>query len=200
MENLIKTGRAFYGVGIMGIGVQQFIYGDFRPVLLEQWPSWIPWVTVWAWLAGAALIIAGAIIAIGKNAPTTALVLGITFLFFFLGFHVTYQLFVSPYSFNLGSWTNPLKELALSGGAFIVAASYPNGKINIDKSLRSRLADIFIPYGRIFFSIMMIVFGYDHFLYTKFVATLVPGVDSLACFLDLFCRNCPYGFGYLYHV
>ena len=56
----------------------------------------------------------------------------------------------------------------------MLPASYPNGKINIDKSLRTRFADIFIPYGRIFFSIMMIVFGYDHFLYTQFVATLVP--------------------------
>ena len=32
----------------------------------------------------------------------------------------------------------------------------------------------FIPAGPIFFSVMMIVFGIDHFLYTDFVATLVP--------------------------
>jgi len=175
MENLIKTGRAFYGAGIMGIGIQQFIYGDFRPVLLEQWPSWIPWITVWAWLAGAALIIAGAIIAISKNAPKTTLILGIAFLLFFLAFHVTYQLFGSPYSFHLGSWTNPLKELAFSGGAFVILASYRWEKNNNNAAFRTRLADIFIPYGRIFFSLMMIVFGLDHFLYTQFVATLVPG-------------------------
>ena len=174
MENLIKTGRAFYGIGIAGIGVQQFIYADFRPVLLEQWPSWIPWLTAWAYLAGAALIIAGAIIIFSKNAAKTALVLGIAFLLFFLAFHVTYQLFGSPYSFHLGLWTNPLKELAFSGGAFVIAASYPAERLNTDKSFRTRLSDIFIPYGRIFFSIMMIVFGYDHFLYKEFVATLVP--------------------------
>jgi len=175
MKNLIGVGRAFYGAGIMGIGIQQFIYGDFRPVLLEQWPSWIPWITVWAWLAGAALIIAGAIIAISKNAPKTTLILGIAFLLFFLAFHVTYQLFGSPYSFHLGSWTNPLKELAFSGGAFVILASYRWEKNNNNAAFRTRLADIFIPYGRIFFSLMMIVFGLDHFLYTQFVATLVPG-------------------------
>ena len=31
-----------------------------------------------------------------------------------------------------------------------------------------------IPIGKIFFSITMISFGIDHFLYTGFVATLVP--------------------------
>ncbi len=174
MENLIKTSRAFYGAGIIGIGVQQFIYADFRPVILEQWPSWIPWITVWAYLAGAALIIAGVIIAISKNAGSTTLVLGIVFLIFFLAFQVTHQLFGNTYSFNWASWTNPLKELAFSGGAFVILASYSQDNINTDRSFRTRLSGIFIPYGRIFFSIMMIVFGYDHFLYTKFVATLVP--------------------------
>jgi len=174
MENLIKTGRAFYGIGIAGIGVQQFIYSDFRPVLLEQWPSWVPWLKAWAYIAGAALIVAGVIIIFSKNAPKTALISGITFLVFFLAFHVTYQLFGSPYSFNLGSWTNPLKELAFSGGAFVMLVSYRWGKNKSETVFRTRLADIFIPYGRIFFSIMMIVFGWDHFLYTQFVATLVP--------------------------
>ncbi|HEY5408999.1 MAG TPA: hypothetical protein VIJ92_18045 [Ginsengibacter sp.] len=174
MENLVKTSRAFYGIGIAGIGVQQFIYADFRPVILEQWPSWMPWLTAWAYLAGAALIIVGAMIALSKNAPKTALILGIAFLVFFLAFQVTHQLFGSPYSFNWASWTNPLKELAFSGGAFVILASYSWGKINQDKSFRSRLGDTFIPYGRIFFAIMMMVFGYDHFQYTPFVATLVP--------------------------
>jgi uncharacterized membrane protein len=174
MKNLTRAGRAFYAIGIAGVGIQQFIYADFRPVILPQWPSWIPWITVWAYLAGVALIIAGAIIIFSKNAGMTALVLGIAFLLFFLAFHVTYQLFVSPYSFHFGSWTDALKELAFSGGAFIIAASYPGQRLYTGKSFRTRLAGIFVPYGRIFFSIMMIVFGIDHFLYTEFVATLVP--------------------------
>ena len=174
MEKLIKTSRAFFGIGIVGIGVQQFIYSDFRPVLLEQWPSWLPWLKVWAYITGAALILAGVIITFSKNAPKTALISGVAFLVFFLIFHVTYQLFGSPYPFALGSWTNPLKELAFSGGAFVILASYRWGKNTNGDGFRTRLADIFIPYGKIFFSIMMIVFGLDHFLYTQFVATLVP--------------------------
>lgn len=169
MKNLIKAGRTFYGIGIAGIGIQQFIYSDFRPVILPQWPSWIPWLTAWAYLTGAALVVAGVIIILSKNARLTSLILGMAFLLFFFGFHVTYQLFISPYGFNIGLWTDALKELAFSGGAFVIAASYPKEKLS-----GTSLLDNFIPFGRIFFSIMMIVFGYDHFLYTKFVATLVP--------------------------
>src|SRR6185503_8375955 len=138
MKNLIKAGRAFYAIGIAGIGVQHFIYEDFRPVILPQWPTWIPGLRAWAYLGGAALVIAAIIIIFSKNARKTALVLGTAFLLFFLIFHVTDQLFFSPFSFHLGLWTNPLKELALSGGAFVIAGSYPEDKSYTGKSLRTR--------------------------------------------------------------
>ena len=81
MKNFIPAGRCFYGIGIAGIGIQQFIYSDFRPFILEYWPSWVPGVSIWAYLCGAALIIAGAIICFGKNARFVSIVLGS---FFFL--------------------------------------------------------------------------------------------------------------------
>ena len=174
MENLIKAGRAFYAIGIVGIAIQQFLYADFRPVILPVWPSWIPWLAAWAYLAGAALVVAGAVILFAKNAGTVSLFLGGAFLLLFLCFHVTNQLFISPYGFHLGLWTDPLKELAFSGGAFVIAGSYPEDKFRAGKSSLVRFLDKFVPGGRIFFSITMIVFGIDHFLYTSFVATLVP--------------------------
>lgn len=173
MEKLIKAGRAFYAAGIAGIGVQQFIYGDFRPVILPQWPEEIPLVTAWAYLAGMALITAAAIILFSKNARKTSLVLATGFLLFFVVFHVSYQLFFSPNSFHFASWTDPLKELALSGGAFVVAGSYSKEK-SYGGSTVKQFPGILIPYGPVFFSITMIVFGIDHFIYTEFVATLVP--------------------------
>ncbi len=174
MKNLIKAGRAFYGVGIAGLGIQQFIYKDFRPVIMPQWASPIPGIAIWAYITGAALVIAGAIIVLSKNARLTSLILGLAFLLFFIAFHVTFQLFFSPYDFHLGSWTDPLKELAFSGGAFVIAGSYAKDALYGGESSFSRFADKFIPLGKIFFCITMIVFGIDHFIYTEFVATLVP--------------------------
>jgi len=167
MNNLIKAARAFYGIGVAGIGIQQFIYSEFRPVLLPYWPNSIPAPAIWAYITGAALILAGAIIVFLRNARTVSILLGAFFFLLFLCFHVYYQLFLSPYDFHFGNWTDALKELALSGGAFVMAASYPEVKSFISNKLLLTL-------GRIFFSIMLIVFGYDHILYKEFVAKLVP--------------------------
>ncbi len=174
MEKLIKTGRAFYGFGIAGIGVQQFIYGGFRPVLLPELPSWVPWQFAWAYAVGALLIFAGALIIFSANARKTATMLGLAFLFLFLFFQVTYQLFFSPYSFNIGLWTDPLKELAFCGGAFLIANSYEKNKAVTRKTTYQIFLEALLSFGNIFFAITMIVFGIDHFIYTKFVATLVP--------------------------
>ncbi len=167
MENLIRASRAFYGAGIAGIGVQQFIYSGFRPMLLPFWPSSVPGHTIWAYIVGAVLILAGILIALSK-ARTIAIGLGIFFLLLFFVFHVYYQVFLNPYGFQLGLWTNPLKELAFSGGAFIVAASYPEEKFLVNNKLLFTL-------GRIFFAIMLITFGIAHFVYIDFVKVLVPG-------------------------
>jgi uncharacterized membrane protein len=163
MNNLIRTGRCFYGAGIAGIGIQQFIYSGFRPVILPYWPSWMPGFTIWAYAVGAALAIAGAVISFITNARLLSIALGISFFLMFLCFHVYYQLFLSPYDFHPGSWTDALKELTLSGGAFVMAVSFSGGSNKL-----------LLISGRTFFSIMLIAFGMDHFLYTEFVATLVP--------------------------
>ena len=167
MQNLIRAGRAFYGIGIIGIGIQQFIYSEFRPVLLPFWPAAIPASLIWAYITGALLVLAGIILITGKNARTVSVILGIFFFLLFLCFHVYYQLFLIPYDFHFGNWTNALKELAFSGGAFVIASSFPETKSFFSNKTLLTL-------GRIFFSIMLIVFGIDHFLYTDFVAPLVP--------------------------
>ncbi|MES1217566.1 MAG: hypothetical protein ABUT20_18800 [Bacteroidota bacterium] len=168
MKNLLPLGRCFYGIGIIGIAVQQFIYSEFRPVILDYWPASIPGQSIWAYIIGGILILAGAIIIFSNKARTISLGLGILFFILFVCFHVYYQVFLSPYDFHLGNWTNPLKELAFSGGAFIIAVSFPEEKPSATNKL-------FLVAGRVFFSLMLIAFGIDHFLYTEFVATLVPG-------------------------
>ena len=179
MENLIRASRAFYGIGIAGIGAQQFIYSGFRPMLLPFWPSSIPGHTTWAYVVGAVLILAGFLIALSKRGRMVSVGLGIFFFLLFLCFHVYDQVFRSAYDFHLGLWTNALKELAFSGGAFVIAASYPEEKFLARNKLLFTM-------GRIFFAIMLIAFGIDHFLYTDFVAPLVPAWIPGALFWTYF--------------
>ena len=92
MDNFIRAGRAFYGAGLAGIGIQHFIYADFRPMILPYWPSFLPGLATWAYISGAALILVGAVISLSKRARLVAIVLGIIFFVLFL-FHAYYQLF-----------------------------------------------------------------------------------------------------------
>ena len=170
---LIKAGRSFYGICIATVGINQLFYADFRTVILPPWPSWRASPGVLAYLGGAALIAAGIAIIFNKKGRVVALVLGDILLALVVLWHLPYMLFVFPHHlYHLGVWTDAGKELALSGGAFVVAETFPEEKAN--RSSLIRLLEKLIPIGRIFFSITMVTFGIDHFLYTEYVATMVP--------------------------
>ena len=169
MDNFTRLGRIFFGICLAGLGIQQFQYGEFRPVIVPDWPAWLHNSSVAAYIFGAFLVVAGFIIALSSKARNTAVATGLVLFIFFLCFHVVNQLFIIPYQFHLGLWTDPLKELALAGGCFVMAASFaPSSKDGLPYA--GKLA----PVGRIFFGLMLALFGIDHFLYPEFVAALVP--------------------------
>ena len=175
MDKLIKTGRIFFGTAMAGIGFQQFFYADFHPMILPPLHTWIPGLKFWAYISGAALMAAGAAIIFVKGARLISLVLGAILLGLFCFYYIPYEIFIDPYYKYLGEWGDAEKELALSGGAFVMAGSFSEGKANVQKRpVLTNLLGKFVPLGGIFFSITMISFGIDHFLYTKNVATLVP--------------------------
>jgi len=76
-----------------------------------------------------------------------------------------------------------LKELAFSGGSFVMAGSFVENDA-LDKSRNSfaTLSKLFISLGRIFFSTTMILFGYSHFLYTEYVSMMVPKMFGIPVF------------------
>lgn len=175
MEWLIKTGRSFYAIAIGGLGFQQFLDGQFRPVLLPAWPAWLPGLSIIAYLAGAALIACAVAILFEKRARAVALVLGGVLLLLVVFGHLPYELFADPSKGYLFAWSDTLKELTLSGGAFVIAGSYPGGNATGHQpSALTRLLEKFIPVAPVFFSIMLIVFGIIHFQYADGVKTMVP--------------------------
>ncbi len=173
----IKIGRIFYGLAMVVYGIQQFIYADFRNVLFPPWQYHLPWLPLWAYLFGLYLIATGVLISINKKTRNVSLLLGGVLLSFFCFFQVPYELISEPNkSFHLGLWVSALKELALAGGAFVLAGTYPaeNGPWPGNSLLINNLSKV-IPYGSLFFSVTMTSFGIAHFLYAENVATLVPG-------------------------
>lgn len=191
MQRLIKAGRIFYGISMAAIGFQQMYYSDFHPMLLPPLHNWIPGLAFWAWLTGAALMATGAAIIFEKRARTVSLVLGGVLLVLFCIYYIPYELIVDPYYRHLGEWGEAEKELALAGGAFVVAGSFRKDPDNTEEGLASGdhqslpvrllgkplligLLEKLIPLGGAFFSITMISFGIDHFLYTQPISTMIP--------------------------
>lgn len=166
MQPLTSLGKLFYGLGIAGIGVLQFIYPGFRPVLLTIAPASTQHLNILVYATAAILVVAGLAIAFMERVKTVALFFGLFLLLFVLAGHLPIRLTHNPGM--LGAWTNALKLLGLAGGAFMVATIYPGKKSfgNIEKIALS---------GRYCFALMLIIFGIDHFLYAEFVKTLVPG-------------------------
>ncbi len=172
MEILIKTARTFYGIMIAGLAFQQFFYAEFRPVIFPPWPHAGVVYTICVYIVSVALVFAGLAIIFDKKAKTVSLVLGGLLLLIFCLGQIPYELMVDYYK-HLGSWTTPLKEPAIAGGAFVVAGSYPVKYAATDSSLIGFLKKI-IPFGAYFFCIVLALFGIEHFLYPEFCASLVP--------------------------
>ena len=170
---LIKGGQIAYAICLAVQGILQLFYGDFRPIVLPEWPSQIPGLVLCARLAGAALIAAGIAIAIRKKGRETGLIVGGLFLVSALFCQLPYALLVSPHTINPFSWGGPFNALALSGCSFVVAASFP--KDAGSKSSLLHLLERVMPFGRVFFCIMLIRFGIGHFLHTNHDAALIPG-------------------------
>lgn len=169
MYDLKNIGKTFYGIGIAGIGGLQFIYPWFRPVLLPIPAEETQNLTALVYVSGLALIAAGLYIAFGRTVKSAALFLGSTLLLFFIFGHLPNRIIHNPGI--VGAWTDALKLLALSGGAFMVAGKFLAN--SLPRVLN--LADKITPYGKYFFGLMLVIFGIDHLLYTEFVKTLVPG-------------------------
>ena len=166
----ITTARTFFGLGMLGIGIQHFMYAAFRPVILPAWPQWIQ-SPILAYPIGAAIVAAGVLILLGRSTKNISLLLASFLLFCLIFIQCPFILFIQPNSpAHLGLWTDPLKELALSGGAFVMA-----GLSNDTPKHKSLLIiEKLIPLGKFFFATTLLLFGIDHFLYTEFVANLVP--------------------------
>jgi hypothetical protein len=176
MENLAKIGRWFYAISLVGLAGQQFYYGSFRPVFVPTFPSPLPGQIVLVYLFSLFLIGAALALVLEKEIRTTMLLLGGLLLALFLFCHIPFELLVDPGVKQIGNWNNGIKDLSIfSGSAFIIAGCFPGGRVpgQKDRTLLRPL-EALIPYGSFFYSIMLVIFGIEHFLYADGVQNLVP--------------------------
>ncbi|HYE73159.1 MAG TPA: hypothetical protein VEF04_07510, partial [Blastocatellia bacterium] len=148
-----------------------FIFQDFVAGRAPAWPAVVPGRLVWAYLSGVFLIIAGAMILIGKRARWAAVLAGLVIFVWAFVRHI--PLAVAD-SYLGGVWTQTGKALVLFGGSLAVAGSLPKekGRDRMISLINSQTG--FLYSGLVSLSLFMILAGIQHFLFDKFVATLVP--------------------------
>jgi len=132
--------------------------------------SWIPGLVLADYIFGAWLLVAGTCIVFEIKARSISLFLGAILLLVFCFYFIPYEFLATSDYLKLGEWDNAEKELALSGGAWVIAGGYSNENDSVILRFISRLA----PWGYVIFSITMISFGIDHFLYAKAVSEYIP--------------------------
>jgi len=170
MPNLSNLGRIFYGIAIAVMGFQTIYYTDFPYMLIPPKHLWMTGLSIFAYISGTLLILAGISIVFDKKTMSISLFLGSVLLLIFCFYYVPYELLASSNYMHFGEWENAAKELALSGGAFVIAGSFSK---KIENPLISFLIKL-IPLGVIFFSITIISFGINHFLYAKEASDYIP--------------------------
>ena len=171
----VSIGYLFYSMALIAYGTQQFVYGNFRNVQLPAWQSHLPGLVGWAYVTGLILILSGIAIITHRWIREITLVLGSVFLSLFLFVHIPFQIFGEIHSsLHLGLWVDALKQLALAGGAFVIAGSSSQSNPSKKSGSFLRLLENLIPFGQLFFCIPLICFGITHFMYAEHVTTLVP--------------------------
>lgn len=170
MGNLSNIGRIFYGLAIAAIGVLTIYLTDFPYFMIPPNHHWISDLPILIYILGALLTLAGAFIIINIKTMQVSLLLGSLLLLIFCFYFVPYELLVSPNSRHFGAWENAAKEMSLCGGAFVMALGFSNDSQNPLMLFLKKL----IPAGPILFSLTIISFSIDHFLYATEAAGYVP--------------------------
>ena len=152
------------------IGLQTIYEHNFPYMLTPPNHSWVPGFGIVAIVFGALLTLAGAGIVFQKMTRQISLLLGAALLLVFCCWFVPYQFIMNPNYLHLGEWENAEKELALAGGAFVIAGCFTGKSEGPLFKFLGRLA----PTGAILFAITMVSFGILHFLFATQVTGFVP--------------------------
>jgi len=187
MGKLSKIGRIFYSIAIAGMGLLTICYHDFPYMLL---PAGHPRTQVLIYVSGVLFILTGACLIFEKKARQVALLLASVLLLIFCFYYIPYELLVSHNYLSLGEWENSEKELALAGGALVIA-----GCFRVDKNPLFRFLSKLTPFGAILFAITIVCFSVLHFVYAKQAADYIPSWIPGHLFWMYFCGAALLGSG-----
>ena len=114
----LRVARTLFGLSLIPFGLAHFMYLDATTVLI---PHWLPWHVAWAYVTGAAFIVAGLAICIGVFAPLAAALSAVQIGLFSVIVWVPRALAGNLNAFQRGE---VISTFVLTAGAWVVADSY----------------------------------------------------------------------------
>ena len=161
-----RIGRVFYGLAVLGTGLQQLAIGQFVRIVPRP-PLWIPAQPVLARLGGVLLVAIGLALLSGKLARLAASVLAALLLAILLFLYVP-AIPTNPLAGFM--YTNPLKVLSLVGGLMLLVPLLPEDPYSGGAKRLERMKAV-APW---LLAAFLVVCGIQHFWYLDFVQTLIP--------------------------
>lgn len=172
MKKLAEVGRLLFGIALLEFAWEYVVY-----TLRLSWPlpgpPWYPNSQVMAAITALILLAAGISILLRRNADLAS---GLIAMFFFLRALVVHLPKLLSNLHDPGPWTSGSEMLALCGGALVLAGT-------LRSNARSAPA---IELGRSLFAATLMVFAIQHFMYARFIATLIPAWIPAPYFWALF--------------
>ncbi len=165
---ITKSGKYLFAAAMLGFGAIQFVTGNL-PSEFMPLPADMPGKSALAYGSGAVLVLAALGIILNRKAALAAVSIGVFFLFFLLLLHAPNL--VSDVR-NPAHWVTFLETLAFCSGAFILVDAMPVSPVFLEKW--GSVIHLFAVVGRYTFAAAMLVFGIQHFMYEKFILTLIP--------------------------
>lgn len=161
MDGLSRVGRILFGLAMVLFGFLYLFHA--RGTGPVPGPPWTAETGILAWLIGAGFVVVGVCIVaeIGAREATVSLavVLLLRVLIFFVPLWIRH-----PH--DPGPWTSGAEVLALGAAALVLA-----GELELPNSMSW---ESLVVAGRFLFAAALVVFGVQHFLYAKFIVTLIP--------------------------
>jgi uncharacterized membrane protein len=167
MPEFFKTGRYLFGLAIIGFGLTQFVAGHFMAGFFPVSETFSS-RAFFLYFTSTLFVFAGLTIFFDKTAKHGAMVAVTVFL---AGFVFIHLLRLIQDLHNAGYWTTFAEMLGYCGGGYILLSKLSG---STEKKPISGIVVSRKTIGFILFSISLILFGIQHFMYADYIATLIP--------------------------
>jgi uncharacterized membrane protein len=170
---MISIGRTFFGLALLALGAEHFVFREFVTARAPAWPAGVPGALWWVYGTGVLVMLVGLAILARRWGRQAALALSTLVFAWAVVRHVPV---VVADSLLAGSWTSAGKSLVFFGGSLAIAATFPPLPSATPGGWRrfANAVDPFVGIARYCLGSFLILCGLQHFKFLAFVATLIP--------------------------